>query len=286
MEFKNADSWECIRIVINGGNNTNDGAINRIRKPGVRFNGSNTAANITARNNTFRSSSAGAGGCSVMGVLNTGTRLTAVSVPNYWDLYEMGNGEPVPTVEGGASFDWKPNGGLRSGACPGSPSVADQAVSAATSTLLTGSLIAIPPQGWQVGMLLRWTFSCSKTALGTALRTFYIRVGTTGTTADAIVATMATSVGTTAIDRARGVIEMTVRGPLGATCAGVAHLKLEHDLATTGFLTRAFNIIAATMATWNSTTAQQFVSVTFTSGASEVVTFQQMSAQCLNSANP
>src|SRR5439155_22466191 len=68
MEYRNCDSIQAFQPVINGGNNTNDGAINRQRKPGCRLNGSNSNDTLAARNNVFQGGSMGAGGISVMGV--------------------------------------------------------------------------------------------------------------------------------------------------------------------------------------------------------------------------
>lgn len=286
IEFKNADSWECIKIIINGGNITSDGAVNRIRKPGVRFNGSNTSASFTARNNVFHGCSAGAGGASSMGVNNAGTRFTYLSGPNYWELYELGNGEAIPVIEGNAFLDWRPNGGWRSGAGISTAAIADQALGAGASALVVGSLVAVPPQGFQIGTVIRWTFRCSKTAAGVAARTFYIRCGTGGVVGDAAIATFTVPLGTAVIDNGYGIIELVIRGPLGASCAGVATLFFSHNLQITGFMTIPNAVVAGTMATWNSGTAGLFLSVSFTAGASEIVTFQQMQAECVNSSNP
>jgi len=284
IEIYNSDSVEYLSIYINGGSNTSDGAINRIRKPGVRLNGSNTSATLAARNNTFRGGSAGAGGMSAMGVLNTGTRLTAMSGPNYWDLYQMGNGEALPIVEGNTYFDWQPNGGIRTGP-RGSSSVADQAIPAATLTQILGSLISVPPQGFQVGTVFRWRFNMTKTAGGTAASVFHIRIGTAGTTADGIVATFTTGLGTAAIDTAVVEVTMTIR-TLGGAATVTANLMINHNLAATGWLVIPTACINGTMAAFNSTTAQQFISMTITSGASVVPTVQSCVAECINPANP
>lgn len=284
FELLNSDSIDFLHVVINGGSNTNDGAINRIRKPGVRLN-SGLSATLAARNNSFRGGSAGAGGVSAMGVSNAGALLWSAT-PNYWDLYELGNGEPVPTVETGCYFSWTPNGGFAEGD-HGPASVADQAITAATLTLITGSLLPVPFQGWQVGTKIRWKLRCSKTAAGVAVRNFFIRVGTLGTTGDAIIATLLQiSVPTANIDTADIEVELSVRGPLGAACAGVAHLRLLHQLNATGFLSQASETIVGTMATWNSTTQGQFVHLSLTTGAAEAITVQSCGVEVVNAANP
>jgi hypothetical protein len=289
IELRNADSIDFIQVVINGGNATSDGAINRVRKPGVRINGSNTSDTLAARNNTFRGGSAGAGGVTVMGVLNTGARMSAMAQPNYWDLYQLGNGEPIPVVEGNTYFAWSLNGGVMEGRHV-TVSVADQAVPAATLTLLTGSLIMVPPQGFQVGGKFRWKWRCSKTAAGVAARNWFIRIGTAGTTADAIVATLGPSaLPTAAVDDADFEVELTIR-TLGAAATAVAHIRMiRRSVAAAGFLAVAnltTEVLVGTMATFNSTTAKQFIHMSLTTGAAEAITIQSMGVECVNAANP
>lgn len=285
VELRNSDSIDFIQMVINGGSATSDGAINRVRKPGVRINGSNTSDTLAARNNTFRGGSAGAGGVSVMGVLNTGSRMSAMAQPNYWELYQMGNGEPAPTVEGNTYFAWTLNGGIMEGRHV-TVSVADQAVPAATLTLLTGSLMMIPPQGFQIGTKWRWKFRGSKTAAGVAARNFFVKIGTAGGTADLTVATfLSLGAVTAAIDIGVWEVEFTVR-TLGAAATAVAHLVMDHQLAATGLSANNPDVNVGTMATWNSTTAKQFIGLYLTTGASEAITFQSMGVECLNASNP
>jgi hypothetical protein len=288
LQIKNADSWGIYQIVINGGNATNDGAVNRIRKPGVQLNGSNTSAALCARNNTFRGGSAGAGGVMVAGVNNAGARHTsAMAGPNYWDLYELGNGEAIPVVEGNAFFDWSPNGGWRNGN-RGAASIADQAISAATLTLLTGSLITAPPQGFQIGTVFRWTIDGISAAVGTAANIITVRCGTAGTTSDAAVATFTTGVGAAVADKFRIVIEVTIR-TLGASATAKATCQVTGSTtagAAGGFIAQLLNVLDGTMATFNSTTANQFVHVCLTTGASKTATIQQVFAECVNPANP
>jgi len=286
LEFSNSDSIDTIQLYINGGNATNDGAINRVRKPGVRLNGSIVSATLASRNNTFRGGDPGIGGVCNMGATNAGARLLAQAGPNYWDLYQLGNGAPVPVAELNSAFDWTPNGGWRDGAR--SVSVADQAIPAATLTLITGSLLWVPPQGFQIGTVFRWTVTMSKTATGvTSTRSWFVKIGTTGTTSDTTVATLTNaSVPTAAADQGRLVVEFTVRGPLGASCAGVATSELTHNAATTGFSPKAIDFTIATMATWNSATAQQFISLHLQSQTSEVITIQQCITEVVCSGNP
>lgn len=290
IEFENSDSNVMTRITINGGNATNDGAINRIRKPGVRFNGSTTAANLSARNNVFYGGSAGAGGVVTMALTNAGALLAGLPAANYWDRYELGNGEPVPYEErrttsatqgdSGTDIYAFPNGGFARGIVS-VPAVTAQAITAATLTHIKGTLVPVPPQGFQVGTVLRWTITMTKTAAGTAANTFHIRLGTTGSTADAVVATFApATLGTAVADTGTCEITFTVR-TLGATATAMAHLRFTHNLASTGWFVIPIVDIDGTMSTFNTTTTQQFLSVTMRSGASVVPTVQQAFCECL-----
>lgn len=279
----------------NGGNATNDGAINRVRKPGVRLNGSIVSATLASRNNVFRDGDAGAGGVSIMGLTNAGVRLLAQASPNYWDLYQLGNGAPVPVVEGNAYFEWTPNGGFATHP-PVLAVSGGQSIPASTAAIITGSLIAVPPQGFQIGTVIRWTYTISKTAAGVAARTHNIRVGTAGTAAgDASVAQISLTP-TAVADIMTMVWTYTVIGPLGASCVGVPTLQvLGRLLATTGFATVATTTVMTTAApstvlitaaAFNSTTAQQFISCSITTGAAEVITVINSFAEVINPSNP
>lgn len=282
---KNSDSIEFIQPMVNGGNNTNDGAVNRIRKPGVRLNGSATSATLASRNNSFRSGSAGAGGVSVMGLTNAGARLLAQASSNYWNLYQLGNGEPLPTIEGNAFFDWEPNGGLPDGRI-GAVSVANQAIANAL-TQITGSLFAMPPQGFQVGTRLQWVFTGIQTAAAVGACIFTIRIGTLGTTGDAAVLTITFPTSTVAAGTSFSmVIDLTIR-TLGAaaTVIGKGTLLQGSAAGIGGALSVVMPI--PTVATFNSTTAQQFVSAAFISGgAGTTVTFEESHCECVSPANP
>lgn len=283
IELKNSDSNDFIQILINGGNVTSDGAINRIRKPGVRLNGSATNSTLSARNNTFRGGSAGAGGVSAMGLTNAGARLAGQSGPNYWDLYQIGNGESIPVVEGNACFDWTPNGGMRTGQ-RGAASITDQAIAAATIALITGTLIPIAPQGLQQGQTYRWTVIGTSGAAGTAANVITIRLGTAGTTADAAIATFTTTAGTAVASEFKIVINLTVR-VIGAISTAVAECVIQNSAAS-GFINATVNVLAGTMATFNSTTAQQYIHVNITTGTAKTITVKQAIAEIIGSGNP
>lgn len=290
LDLRNSDSNEFSNICVNGGLATVINATNRVTKPGVRISGSITALvnALSARNNVFKNCSAGVGGCSQMGVNNAGALLTTQAGPTYWLDYQLGNGEPIPTVEGNTFFQWSPNGGVGLPLAPAPTAVVSQTLTAATLTLLTGSLIAIPPQGFQVGQVFRWTVRATKSAAGAAIPgTFFVMINTTGTTGGGgTVATMATtSVGTAVADTGTFIVDMTVRS-LGGAASGVAHLFATHGLQTTGWMAVQMQEIDATMATWNSATAQQFILLAMTSGATVVPTITQCYAEVVKPANP
>jgi len=74
-------------------------------------------------------------------------------------------------------------------------SVANQVVTAATLTYLTGSAISVPAGLLRIGTIFRWTMSLTKTAAGTAANSFFVRLGTLGTTSDTAVCTFTTGAG-------------------------------------------------------------------------------------------
>lgn len=290
MEFCNTDSIVCMQVMIFGGNGAATNAVNRITKPGIRQNGSIVAGApgglLASRNNHFISGDPGAGGISCMGSDNTGARLNNMSGPTYWDLMQMGNGAPLPTVENRCALDWTPNGGLRDGS-RGGVSVADQAI-ANTNTLITGSVFPVPPQGFQVGTTVRWTMTGIHTAAAGGTAVVTVRIGATGTIADATTPLTCTfAAGTVATaTHFKIVVEWTVR-TLGAaaTSIGQAILSKASALGMGGSL--SVNIPTPTVSTFNSTTAQQFVSLGFISGAAgTTATFQQCYCEVVNPSNP
>lgn len=298
IEFGNSDSVVVRQMMTNGGINTNDGIINRIRKPGVRFNCSNIASTLAARNNSFQEGDAGAGGVSAMGLLSDGaTRVLAPSGPHYWNLYQLGNAAPVPNVEGLANFEWNPNGGLRSGVRSAVAIGAGQAITNAL-TLITGTLVQIPPQGWQIGTDIEWTFEGIQSpvaAVGSCILT--IRYGVNGTTADAAIATITFPVATVLAAPGGGIrmtAGTTVR-TLGATATHDSRLSLL--LGNANGIAGAAQVFVPTaaqtvLATFDSTipgsaAPKAFLHCDFISNAAgTTVTFQRVRVEVKNPANP
>ena len=296
--YRNCDSLQTYNAIINGGLATVISAINRTTKPGVRLNGSVTNATLAARNNVFDGGSAGAGGVCVMGLSATGAVLSAASGPHYWNLYQLGNSEPVPVVEFVAtsatqgpargSFDWNPNGGFRSGGRIAKASIVNQTISATTS-LVDGSLVVVPPQGFQVGTVLQWTIPFSKTAAGTAARTVAVKYGTAGSTSDGTTIATASFTPTAVVDQGVLTITLVVTAlGSGTSATALCQMDIVHTSATA--VGWGASAITATMAGFNSTLPQSgnaFLEVVITTGTAEVLTIiAPVVALCLHPGNP
>jgi hypothetical protein len=288
IEHGNSDSISTNNVVIGvGGNTYYSGSINRIVKPGVRMNGTNTAtASLASRNNVFHDIDLGPQGTFVtIGLSSSGARLTNQSGPTYIQNYNLSNGAQIPSAEGGTYLDWNPNGGINE-FHQGPVLTGSQTLTAAAVNFLTGSLVTVPPQGFQVGTTLRWLVTMTKTAAGTAARNVFIKIGTNGGVADTNVATFTSSVPTAAADQGFMDIMFTIYGPLGASCVAVSSLYLAHNSFSSGFAPKPVDFYTGSMVTFNTTTGQQFVSLAVTPGTAEVITVQQCLAQCYNPANP
>jgi len=165
---------------------------------------------------------------------------------------------------------------------PNNASVADQTINANSSALLTGSVLAVPVGKLRLGTLFRYRLSVSKTAAGTATNSFIFRLGTTGTISDAAILTFALPAGTAVIDTGQIDITITIQGPLSASCIAQGMLTLVHNLSATGLATVPCVVLRATSGAFNATTAGLFASVSCSTAASTVLTFQQVQAEAIN----
>lgn len=159
---------------------------------------------------------------------------------------------------------------------------AAQSISAATLTYITGSNISIPVGKLRIGTRFSWALDVTKTAAGTAARTFHVRLGTLGTTGDAAIHTITSALGTAVADQARIVIELTIRGPLSASCISRALFNMDHQLPATGFMTVKSEVIVNTSGTFDATTANLIIGLSVTTGASEVLSIEQCAAEAKN----
>jgi hypothetical protein len=290
MEFMNSDTMVCRNVVQYGGSNVTLANGNRQQRPGVRFNGSNTSSSLAARNVTFYDGDPGGapggaqGGCSVMGVNNAGTALTYPAGPCRWNNMQMGNGAPLPTVEGNAQFFWSGNGLLQDGdAAP----VATTSVTVNATTAIIAK-VPLPPQALQIGLTVRCRFTLSKTAAGSSARVTGVKIGTTGTTSDSTVNSVSRTP-TAAADTGVEDITFTVAGPLGASCTSVMTSWLLKAATSSIGLTNAalaVSVLTGTPVTFNSS-GQLFLSFFMTCGLSEVITIAPpVICEVLKGANP
>ncbi len=164
----------------------------------------------------------------------------------------------------------------------GNQSTADQTINASTTALLTGSTLAIPVGKLRIGTILKWRITVSKTAAGTAAVIYLIKLGTAGTTSDATVITFTMPVGTGVVDVGQVDITITVRGPLSASGILQGHFHLAHNLSTTGLANVPNVNLNVTSGSVDVTVANLIASVTCTTPASTVLTFQQVTGEAKN----
>lgn len=272
-EFFNADSHSTENVVINGGNNTTSGSfLNRFVKNGISLHGSVTNATLTARNNTFLTGSAGVGGLYNVG-WNSGTAvLTYQAGPTKFLDYQLGNGEPQPIQEGDSALYVEYNGGFFRGG-QGKHLYANQTAIVNVASLVTGSTLAIPPQGFggslnpNAGTVLVLEMIGLTTTTATAT-TFALRLGTTKTTSDTIIAQAApTSVATTAASFILR-LKLSVR-TLGSGGSCLSHWTFTHAAATGG-VGGAANVVpfpGTNPNAMNTTLQNAFLTLWITTGA-------------------
>lgn len=310
VEFSNSDSIIGQTWMMNGGSNVTEANGNRQRKPGVRFNGSNVSQTLASRNNVLRDVDPGGspggplGGISFMGALNTGLMMAFPSGPNYVDMMQMGNGSPVPTVELGAFYDWTGNGLWRPGPASQTGSVAAQALTAAVGNIVSGTILNVPPQGWQIGTRLAWDIPIHKTAAGGGLSwSVGIRQSSALTVGSGTLIATCTYTSTNAADGGALHLELVCVGPLGASCAALGQFVLTHDLTITGFSTGVTAPVAdatavtgtvrtrPTMAPFNSAAAAAgptflFVEINPITAATVMTVDPPVGSMCIKAANP
>jgi hypothetical protein len=296
VEFRNSDSNLVSNLVINGGSVTVVNAINRVTRPGVRFNGHSSTASH-ARNNEIEGGSPGAGGCSAMALTSAGALLTEPSGPNYWNLQQFGNGEPIPSMErvttsatqgaAGPFLDWNPNGGFRVGRI-GPVSTTTQTISATTGLVAGCTTWDLPDQCFQLGTAIRWTIPVSKTAAGTAARTMAIHYGATGSTTDGVIAT-ASITPTAAADQGVYIIDFVITAlGTGTSGAALAYYYLLHESASAAGL--GVNAGTMTMTGFNTNlpaSGPTYLTVVIVTGTSEVLTINPPArVECISPGNP
>lgn len=237
ISFRNSDSWELFNPMVNHPAATTTGpgileptnpAINRIRKPGVEFCGSNTASTLAARNNHIYGGSPGAGGVEAYGLTPVGL-LVAPSGPNYWDGQQLGNGEALPNVENAAVFHSSQNGALPRGGA-GIPLVAPQTITTALLQI-TGSVLWLPTNGLQIGTEILWDMGLTQVVTA-VVNTLTVRLGPLGTSADTAIATFGPTGTVQAVaSPCRWVVKLVVL-TLGAAATFKALMYVTNSTAT------------------------------------------------------
>jgi hypothetical protein len=165
---------------------------------------------------------------------------------------------------------------------PNNASVADQSIGASTTAYLTNSNINIPSSGVQAGTTFDWRITMTKTAAGTAVNTFDIRFGTSGTTADTSRCSFNQGTQTAVADTAVVELTVTVRS-VGSSATIACNYRMTHDLASTGFdNTLQTQTTDVTSGTFDDTVANSIMGVSYTTGAGYSITVQQVQVTTTN----
>ena len=157
----------------------------------------------------------------------------------------------------------------------------DVTISAGATTYATGSSISVPTGKLRAGSWFRWTLVGTKTAAGTAARSILVKIGTNGSTADATIVTLTSGTPTAAADTGVWHVTFVVR-TIGAAATSHGAYGGFHQLSTTGLFPNETEVIQAAGSTFDSTTASLIVGLAITTGASEVITLQQVIAEAFN----
>lgn len=161
-------------------------------------------------------------------------------------------------------------------------STALQQPSATTRTYIAGSALAVPKNKLQIGTIFKWGFSLTKTAAGSASSTIDIAFGTAGTTADTARVSFTKPAGTTAADEAWFDITAICRGPLSASGVVVGTMRMVHNLENTGHAVIPAVCVTTISSGFDVTVADLIVGLCITSGASDVITLQTVTAEAYN----
>lgn len=159
-----------------------------------------------------------------------------------------------------------------------------QQPAATTRTYINGSGLKIPG-GLKVGTRFRWRFNMTKTAAGTASSTIDIAVGAAGTTADTARVSFAKPGGSAAADEGVCTVEATVTAVDASTGKIKGEFTLGHNLASTGHATIPFVAVYAASANFDNTANDLYVGLCITTGASDVISIEWVTAEAENINN-
>jgi hypothetical protein len=158
------------------------------------------------------------------------------------------------------------------------------AVTTPAGTYVTGTGLVIPQARMGVGVAYYLRLIVTKTAASAATPTYTIRYGTNGSTADTARCSFTqTSPQTGNIDTAWIEVLGTFR-VVGASAVLAASIRMTHDLAATGWATKASYEQSVVSAAFDSTVAGSQIGLSMNGGTSSAWTVQQCIAQLHNLA--
>lgn len=211
----------------------------------------------------------------IQGNPGTGGGSSSPSMPFVIDADELIENILIPPPQ----FDPR----IKENIIVGGSAAAQNSITAATLTYITGSNIPIPSSKLRLNTLIEWVIKASKTAVGTAATTFHVRLGTLGTTGDAAIHTFALGVGTAVADEFIVKIRCFIRGPLGAACISNGVLELTKTAAgVTGIVATTGQMMNSNSAGFDSTVANLIAGISVTSGATVVLSVQQVTWEARN----
>lgn len=154
-------------------------------------------------------------------------------------------------------------------------------VANAADTYLTGSSLVVPQHLLQAGATFKWRLAMTKTLAGVAAPIWTLRVGTTGTTADAARNIFTSSALQTAVVDT-GIVEINaILRNTGATGVVVGTLLLTHNLAATGFAAQQV-VVVQSVSSIDTTVANLIIGISCNPGAAGVWTHQIVAAEVAN----
>lgn len=166
-----------------------------------------------------------------------------------------------------------------------SSSITDQAVAAATLTLIAGTLVGAPALNMVPGTTIRWNIIGVAAALGTATNTIAVRAGPLGTVSDPAIATFTTTAGTAAASDFKITIDLAVR-VVGAAAQTAAECTIINSAAAAGFIGAATNVLSGTMANFSSLTVPFYMHVAMTTGATKTATIKVANVELITPMSP
>lgn len=176
----------------------------------------------------------------------------------------------TPRTINGTSFDGSANISV-TGSDQGASIVAASAAINTVETLLVKTS-ALPANRLVAGTTLRVTLWGTCTSTAANVSTFRIRIGTNGTTADGVVQTVATAVAATTGTAVTFTVtfDIVIR-TTGASATSHGSMTLLNS-GTTGIAAQTTQNILPTFATFNTTTANNVISITYQAAAATTTT--------------